>query len=32
MTAVLFVLVVQQAITAIEGWALRHRAISERAI
>jgi NitT/TauT family transport system permease protein len=27
---VLFVLVVQQAITAIEGWALRYRAVSER--
>ena len=29
---VLFVLVVQQTITAIEGWALRYRAVSERAI
>ena len=29
---VLFVLVVQQIIVAIEGWALRYRAISERAI
>ena len=28
---VLFVLVVQQTITAIEGWALRYRAVSERA-
>jgi ABC-type nitrate/sulfonate/bicarbonate transport system permease component len=29
---VLFVLIVQQTITAIEGWALRYRAVSERAI
>jgi ABC-type nitrate/sulfonate/bicarbonate transport system permease component len=29
---VLFVLVVQQMITAIEGWALRYRAVSERAM
>jgi NitT/TauT family transport system permease protein len=29
---VLFVLVVQQTINAIEGWALRYRAVSERAI
>jgi len=29
---VLFVLVVQQTIVAIEGWALRYRAVSERAI
>jgi NitT/TauT family transport system permease protein len=29
---VLFVLVVQQAITAIENWALRYRPVSERAI
>jgi NitT/TauT family transport system permease protein len=29
---VLFVLVVQQAITAIETWALRYRAVSERAM
>jgi NitT/TauT family transport system permease protein len=29
---VLFVLVVQQTITAIEGWALRYRAVSERAM
>jgi ABC-type nitrate/sulfonate/bicarbonate transport system permease component len=29
---VLFVLVVQQAITAIEAWALRYRAVSERAM
>jgi ABC-type nitrate/sulfonate/bicarbonate transport system permease component len=29
---VLFVLIVQQTITAIEGWALRYRAISERSI
>ena len=29
---VLFVLVVQQAIVAIEGWALRYRAVSERAM
>jgi len=29
---VLFVLVVQQTITAIENWALRYRAVSERAI
>jgi ABC-type nitrate/sulfonate/bicarbonate transport system permease component len=29
---VLFVLVVQQAINAIEGWALRYRAVSERAM
>jgi ABC-type nitrate/sulfonate/bicarbonate transport system permease component len=29
---VLFVLIVQQTISAIEGWALRYRAVSERAI
>ena len=29
---VLFVLIVQQTIAAIEGWALRYRAVSERAI
>ena len=29
---VLFVLVVQQTITAIENWALRYRAVSERAM
>jgi NitT/TauT family transport system permease protein len=29
---VLFVLIVQQTITAIEGWALRYRAVSARAI
>jgi NitT/TauT family transport system permease protein len=29
---VLFVLIVQQTITAIEGWALRYRAVSERAM
>ena len=29
---VLFVLVAQQTIAAIEGWALRYRAVSERAI
>ncbi len=29
---VLFVLIVQQTITMIEGWALRYRAVSERAI
>jgi NitT/TauT family transport system permease protein len=29
---VLFVLIMQQTITAIEGWALRYRAVSERAI
>jgi len=29
---VLFVLVVQQTITAIEGWALRYRVVSERAM
>jgi NitT/TauT family transport system permease protein len=29
---VLFVLIVQQTLTAIEGWALRYRAVSERAI
>ena len=29
---VLFVLVVQQAITAIEGYVLRYRAVSERAM
>jgi hypothetical protein len=28
---VLFVLVVQQTITAIETWALRYRSVSERA-
>jgi hypothetical protein len=29
---VLFVLVVQLTITAIENWALRYRAVSERAM
>jgi hypothetical protein len=29
---VLFVLVVQQTIAAIENWALRYRAVSERAM
>jgi len=29
---VLFVLVVQQAINMIEAWALRYRAVSERAM
>jgi hypothetical protein len=32
MQLVLFVLIVQQAITALETWVLRYRAVSERAL